>query len=748
MGISTTRVTCISTQDGVRLWVDLVKPTNLSSIHLYLYVKLHEPTHVDSFEPPSLDSLNVRLHASPGSTAWPLTFTTSSSYVTSHASDPVSGSNTFVRSSFKPFFAFRSGRLAILQYVPRLHLPLLDSSDHGQPAHLPSFESHKNTLFHLGFAFTYDSVKNSSPQSLEATLIFRSSPLPDILSTRLNPIPISFPKLCEGIPVMTFPALRTRSSERRTTDSAYSSFPNFGALLQHLVAARGCGSRWWRSEGRDVDVIVPPAVHIRQHFRQASAFEFTRYTLTRWVDSHLPPTPPHSPKVQNALHMHSVTNPHNFGRVFSSPAPGFVMGVGSVGKSLGAYDEGDTFLSTDAGISWKMVAKGAHKYEFGDQGSILVLVDDEQLTSEVKFSLDLGKTWDTYDFGVTLRARGLVTLPDSTSQKFLLLGQVPRDTKKNQPTKVVIVYLDFAATRKKKCTDSDFEKWYARPPGSRSCLMGHKQWYKRRKPDADCYVGEKFNDPEEHDENCECTKEDYECDYNFIRHGDKCDPKQTYMGSSGFRKIPGNTCVGGVKLDDKVSKPCSKAKPAEGEIVHQQFSFSSPVVQHAYFKDSPTILVRLADHTIWQSSNEGYTWNQIRPEMKFLAFYHHKYSNERAYLITDHEKVFYTTDSGRTWNNFNAPTAPNTFGAQVLRFTPADTDYILWVGNRNCVGTGQYCHAEAQLSRDNGRKWQVVEKYVRNCAFAKDRELDTDPTEIICESFTNKKGRQEQEEAV
>lgn len=35
-----------------------------------------------------------------------------------------------------------------------------------------------------------------------------------------------------------------------------------------------------------------------------------------------------------------------------------------------------------------------------------------------------------------------------------------------------------------------------------------------------------------------------------------------------------------------------------------------------------------------------------------------------------------------------------------------------------------------------------MEKHVRNCAFAKDRELDTDPTEIICESFINKKGRQ------
>lgn len=29
------------------------------------------------------------------------------------------------------------------------------------------------------------------------------------------------------------------------------------------------------------------------------------------------------------------------------------------------------------------------------------------------------------------------------------------------------------------------------------------------------------------------------------------------MGSSGYRKIPGNTCEGGVKKDEKVQKKCS-----------------------------------------------------------------------------------------------------------------------------------------------------------------------------------------------
>lgn len=41
-------------------------------------------------------------------------------------------------------------------------------------------------------------------------------------------------------------------------------------------------------------------------------------------------------------------------------------------------------------------------------------------------------------------------------------------------------------------------------------LWALQQWYKRRKPDADCYVGEKFNDPVVHEDKCECTDLDYE----------------------------------------------------------------------------------------------------------------------------------------------------------------------------------------------------------------------------------------------
>jgi hypothetical protein len=144
---------------------------------------------------------------------------------------------------------------------------------------------------------------------------------------------------------------------------------------------------------------------------------------------------------------------------------------------------------------------------------------------------------------------------------------------------------------------------------------------------------------------------------------------------------------------------------------------------------------------MWQSSNEGYTWSRIFPDERFLAFYLHTYSNDRAYLITNTNKFYYTTDAGRQWNDLQAPTVPNTFGAQVLNFHP-QSDYLIWTGNEGCEGNGENCHAEAHYSRDNGRRWTLIEKYVRNCAWARDSELKIDGSQILCESYRDKQGSQ------
>ena len=94
----------------------------------------------------------------------------------------------------------------------------------------------------------------------------------------------------------------------------------------------------------------------------------------------------------------------------------------------------------------------------------------------------------------------------------------------------------------------------------------------------------------------------YLSDYNFVKQEDKCvpvgpepiesgvclEPHEKYMGSSGFRLIPGNTCdrERGLKKDEKVEKSCKNgvphpsiysniglyvcsAQPEEGQITHR-----------------------------------------------------------------------------------------------------------------------------------------------------------------------------------
>ena len=79
----------------------------------------------------------------------------------------------------------------------------------------------------------------------------------------------------------------------------------------------------------------------------------------------------------------------------------------------------------------------------------------------------------SYGFGVKLRARILTTVSDSTSQKFILIGQLDK-REQTGDGRFATVFLDFANTRSRQCGDDDFEDWYARTANGKECLMGHR----------------------------------------------------------------------------------------------------------------------------------------------------------------------------------------------------------------------------------------------------------------------------------
>jgi len=279
------------------------------------------------------------------------------------------------------------------------------------------------------------------------------------------------------------------------------------------------------------------------------------------------------------LHLHSITELANGGRVYSSRAPGLVMGVGNTGDYLDEYTNGDLYISEDAGLTWTKTRTEAHKYEFGGAGSIIVAVFDEGFTNKVSYSKDHGKNWEDVDLDVEIRARLLTTTPDSTSLKFLLVGN-------SKDKKAHIFCLEFDNVFDgKKCkldkdneSKSDYAKWYARydDDGKPDCLMGRKQYFWRRKKDADCSAGELYKEPVAESEVCDCQAQDFECDFNFVRDNNDCvlapgaklpippneckQPTDEYMGPSGYRKIPGNSCSNGVNKEEPIRRKCDEGK--------------------------------------------------------------------------------------------------------------------------------------------------------------------------------------------
>lgn len=463
------------------------------------------------------------------------------------------------------------------------------------------------------------------------------------------------------------------------------------------------------------------------------------------------------------LHLHSVTDQTNMGRIFSSPAPGIVMGVGNTGTFLKPYEEGDLYVSDDAGLTWTRALHRPHLYEFGDQGAILVAVEDDE-TDEIKWSLNHGKDWQTAsleDLGVEgkIKPLGLTTTPDSTSLKFILLA-----TKgKGSGLEHYVYSLNFDGLHEKDCKKKDFEEWYARvdEDGLPSCIMGHTQKFQRRKADSKCFVDEEFKDPVPIAEDCKCTVADYECDFenNYVYDSEskKCVPGgplkipegecksdgDTYRGSSGYRLIPGNTCTktGGEKLDEPVERKCSEAgeAPASGKVSSKINQFKGDrFLEYFYLErgesssgDDETVIMRTDRREAWITHDHGKTWMQIDTnEEEVVAIYPHQYLKDAVYLVTPSKTVYYSQDRGKHMHTFEAPEKPNQDRLQILQFHPTQKDWLIWTGGRDS-------QTVAHVSTKGGDDWTTLLRSVRKCQFVyREDRIDSDQL-IYCEQYEN-----------
>ncbi|KAJ9228413.1 hypothetical protein DTO027B5_7688 [Paecilomyces variotii] len=460
-----------------------------------------------------------------------------------------------------------------------------------------------------------------------------------------------------------------------------------------------------------------------------------------------------------SLHLHSVTAFANVGRVFSSPAPGIVMGVGNTGDHLKSYESGDLYVSDDAGVTWRKALDGSHKYEFGDQGAVIMAIQDKEKTDKIQFSIDHGKEWETAELKHKIHTRLLTTTPDSTSLKFILVGAVEKDLNREW----IVYSIDFGGLHERKCGKDDFEKWPARldENGEPDCLMGHKQFYRRRKADADCFIDEEFKDPEPIFEPCKCTIEDFECDYNFVRSEDrkKCvparplvppkgacqKPSDKYVGPSGWRLIPGNACIrnGGENLDKDVERSCDEAATApDGAVSATKYVFDAPRFGDFYYLeraptsggDDETIVLVTSDNELFITHDHGKNWKRALEGSKIREIVPHRYFNDHAFFLTDSKQAFWTVDRAHHLSEFEAPSPPNKDRVPTLGFHPQYKDWLIWTGHA-CTGLG--CNSVASITKNRGAKWELLLRGVRKCDFmARDDRKDSENL-IFCEQFEN-----------
>lgn len=475
------------------------------------------------------------------------------------------------------------------------------------------------------------------------------------------------------------------------------------------------------------------------------------------------------------IHLHSVTEISNVGPVFSSPAPGLIMGIGNHGSHLKGYWDSRLYISDDAGRTWIEGPEGPHKYEFGDQGSILLAVRDskEADIKEIRYSLDHGKNWDTAKLpkDLSILPWALTTTQDSTSLKFLLTA---RKGSKASPNGFFVISIDFEGLHENTCKESDMEDWFARvdDDGKPSCVMGHTQKYHRRKKDAKCFIKQEFKDPVPEFTPCECTDADFECDFNFVRDGDECKPAgpvvvpegackadgsdETFMGSSGWRLIPGNECKrsGGDQKDKQKEWKCSDTKtppnaPNSDEPGHTQWPFEGDFDRFSKHylergesssEGDETILAwpyrastgEVGD--IFITHDHGKNWTKVKLPGKegVQDIITHPYVKDMAFFLTKENKVFYTVDHGQHFDYFEPRDPPDTSydRAMPLAFHPDQRDWLIWHGKK-CHGND--CYLEASLSKDRGDNWQTIKRYVKKCEFTGSSAYKfRNTTQIVC----------------
>ncbi|XP_038677600.1 VPS10 domain-containing receptor SorCS1-like isoform X3 [Scyliorhinus canicula] len=261
------------------------------------------------------------------------------------------------------------------------------------------------------------------------------------------------------------------------------------------------------------------------------------------------------------LHLNVAQNPYTSGNIGSKDsAPGIIVASGNIGSELITDEEshsGGMFISSDGGNTWRQVFEEEHSVLFLDQGGALVAIKHTpQPIRHLWLSFDEGRSWSKYSFtSVPLFVDGVLGEPGEETLVMTVFGHV------SHRSEWQLVKVDYRSIFSRRCNENDFHAWEFHNQGE-PCIMGEMRIYQRRSPATQCILGKKYSGAVT-SVPCTCTDSDFECDYGYERHSDgrclpafwynqsfmakKCSMGQSYLNSTGYRKVGSNNCTDGVR---------------------------------------------------------------------------------------------------------------------------------------------------------------------------------------------------------
>ena len=328
--------------------------------------------------------------------------------------------------------------------------------------------------------------------------------------------------------------------------------------------------------------------------------------------------------------------------------PGVIVAQGYLHyKSDGISRYLSTYISTDGGQTWKQSLKGRQAVKLLDYGGIIAAIPflNEVFLpriNQIDYSCDGGSAWKSAILSNEPKQLVGVAAHPSAKSNIITIFAVKLSSSKKLTWSVWRV--NFTTVFDHKCYPENYTLWTASSNAATgACVLGQRYEYKRRKNNICCYNGFGYN-PLLNISKCECTVNDFRCDYGFKREnlGSLCVPTSfavlsppvncpeggNYIKSKGYVKVNGDKCEGGVEDDIRpVTVQCPARAPDGLSLSVKKYSV-------ALGKSSIIIL-----HQTSGFLGTSYTWDFGDSVKKFNLSYeeariqNHTYQQVGTYII-------------------------------------------------------------------------------------------------------------------